>query len=245
MNYIIPYPYTVTISFLSILVIVGLLLARRKILWVRYLKGLAFTFVMGVGQIVLLQNIGNVPAWYYPDGSAIGRDWITFILPKTCFEDILFVPICYSVFYLFMHLIRNVKDFARDYLVHVGVCFVIGIGLFGYTGGRMAGDMINYLVMPPILTYLLIKDWLPNRFKEQNVTHALLALAFIVCFTAPWELFNALRQHWVYDTTCDLYGARGWFLDGKLHVGIFFMYAWTGFIMCYFAWVVYTPKERT
>jgi hypothetical protein len=244
MNYIIPYPYSCTIIVLLISAIVGLCISRKKVLWVRYLKGLLFTFITGVGQIVLLQNIGNVPAWYYPDGSALGRDWVTFILPNTCFEDILFVPVCYSIFYLFMYLIRDIKDFARQWLPHIGVYFVVGIALFGYIGGDMAKDMINFLVIPPLVMYLLIDRWMPNQFKEQNITHAILSLAFVIVFTAPWEFFNAWRQHWVYDTLCDLFGHRGWFMNDRLHVGIFFMYAWTGFIMCYFSWVFFTPRVK-
>jgi len=176
----------------------GLFLSRGKILWSRYLKGLAFTFIMGVGQIVLLQNLGNVPAWYYPDGSALGRDWITFLLPNTCFEDIVFVPVCYSLFYLFMYLIRDVRDFARDYLPHVAVGFVIGIFLFGYTGGRMAGDMISYLLLPTLVIYGLIKDWMPNRYKKQNITHALLALTFVVVFTALGSCYIYFNWHYFF-----------------------------------------------
>jgi len=223
---------------------VGVWLSRKKILWSRFLWGLLFTFILGTGEIFLLQNLVSIPAWYYPDGSALGRDWITSFLPNTCFEDILFVPVCFTVFYLFMYLTRNVTDFARDHLPFVGCAFVIGIAFTGYIGGRMAGDMINYLIIPAIVIYLLMLAWDPERFKKVNITHALSALLFVGVFTTLWEYFNAWRRHWIYDTLCELFGKFGWFHNDLLHVGIILVYTWTGFIICYFSWIVFTPRVK-
>jgi hypothetical protein len=58
-----------------------------------------------------------------------------------------------------------------------------------------------------------------------------------------WELFNAWRQHWVYDTTCNLMGDNGWIMNGKLHVGIFFQYAYSGFVIVYTACTIFDRKK--
>lgn len=243
MNYSIPYPYTITIYSLFLVSVLGVFMSRSKIYWGRYLKGLALTFICGVGQIIFLQNVGNIPAWYYPDGSALGRDWITWLLPNVCFEDMLFVPVCYTAFYYFMFRIRNVKDNKRGWLVWVVCAFVTGELIVGYLGGKIASDMILYCAIVPIIGVLIIKGFTPEMIGRINVTHMIYSLAFVIMFTAPWEWFNAWRQHWVYDINCELYGEKGWFFNKKLHVGIFFQYAWSGFIYMYFSWIVFDRRK--
>lgn len=238
MNYLILYPYTWTIFILILLSVIGLVRGRHKINWRRYLFSLALAFVCGVSQIVFLQNVGNFPAWFYPDGSAIGRDWITWLLPNTCFEDVLFVPACFTIFYYFMFRIRNVKDNKRKWFLVVMCVFVVGELYVGYLGGKIANDMILYCLVIPVIALLAIKMFTPEYIPKVNVTHMMLSLVFIIVFTAPWEYANAIIQFWVYDIRCDLYGENGWFFGKKLHVGIFFQYPWTGFIYMYFGWLL-------
>ena len=85
------------------------------------------------------------------------------------------------------------------------------------------------------MLFVLVNQLKPTAITNINVTHVLLVAIFVIVFTAPWELINAWRHHWVYDTRCDLYSDEGWFFNKYLHVGIFIQYPWSGAIMVLFS----------
>ena len=89
--------------------------------------------------------------------------------------------------------------------------------------------MIAYTLIP-LLVFVIC---CVIRKPRLNITHMVTTLIFISAFSSSWELLNVWRQWWVYDTLCDLMGNRGWILNKKLHVGIFFQYAISGFVIVY------------
>ena len=237
MNYIIPYPYTFTIAYLLISTAICLIVYRNKINWKKYLHGLGFTGVLGVAQIHGLENLGNAPAWVFPEGSSYWGAAFGHVY----WDDILFVPACYSVFYFFMFWIRRVPDVVPNkYYIHIIAIALILEALLYQVGGEGTRILMVAYTLTPLLFfifYCMIKK--PNL----NVTHALLTLLFVISFSSIWELFNAWRQHWVYNTECDLFGEHGWFFSAKLHVGIFFQYAWSGFVVMYATLIIYGGKN--
>ncbi len=233
MNYLIPYPYTVTIMSLLTFTVICVAIYRDRINWEKYLHGLLFTGVFGVAQIHGLENLGNTPAWYFPDGSSLWGAAFKHVY----WDDILFVPACYSVFYFFMYWMRGVKDIVpKKYYIHIiAIAIILEAMLYQVGGEGTRILMVAYTLIPLLLFifYVMIKK------IQINVTHALLTLLFVIVFSSVWEIFNAWRQHWVYDTSCDLFGEFGWFYGSKLHVGIFFQYAWSGFIVMYSTVTIY------
>ncbi len=237
MNYLLPYPYTLTITSLLIFTSMCLIIYRNKINWKKYLHGLGFTGALGVAQIHGLENLGNIPAWYFPEGSSFWGAAFGHVY----FDDIMFIPACYSVFYFFMYWIRRVPDVVpKKFYIHIVAIAVILEAMLYQVGGH--GTMIlmvAYTLVPIIffMAYCVIVK--PNI----NVTHALLTLLFVIVFSSVWELFNAWRQHWVYNVDCNLLGKDGWFFNYKLHVGIFLQYAWSGFVVMYATLTIYGGKN--
>jgi len=236
-EYLIPYPYSVTIAFLVMLNILCVIFFYDKIKWKKYLAGMAFTGAFGVVQIQGLENLGSTPAWYFPEGSSYWGPAFGHVY----YDDILFVPACYSIFYFFMFLIRHVPDIVprSSYLYIISVAVILEAILYQVGGEGTRILMVAYTLVPLLLFifYCMIKE------PSLNVTHALITLFFVVVFGSAWELFNAWRQHWVYDVDCDLLGEHGWFFNYRLHAGIFFQYAWSGFVVMYCTLTIYGGKD--
>ncbi len=236
-NYIIPYPYSITIALLVVCNILLVVSYADKIKWKKYISGMVFTGAFGVAQIHGLENLGSKPAWYFPEGSSYWGSAFGHVY----WDDILFVPACYSIFYFFMFLIRRVPDFVprNSYLFIISVAIVLEALLYQVGGEGTRILMIAYTLTPLLffMFYCMIAK------PSLNVTHAILTLLFVVVFSSVWELFNAWRQHWVYDVECNLYGEHGWFFNYKLHVGIFLQYAWSGFVVMYATLVIYGGKD--
>lgn len=237
-TYLTPYPYTITIFTLLILGAIGLVVFRKRIDWYKYLHSLLFSFVLGVAEIHNLENDGNVESWYFPEGSAfLGAAW-----GNVYWEDILFVPACFTIFYLFMWSIRNIKDFIPEstypYLICTAV--IVEAMIFQVSGKGIENLMIAYTLVPLFIfaAYIFVAK------IKVNVTHAIVTLVFVVGFSSIWELINVWLQHWVYNTHCDLMGDRGWILNGKLHVGIFLQYPYTGFVIAYGSRIFFDRKTR-
>ena len=237
MNYLIPYPYSFTIAYLLISVIICLIIYRNKINWEKYLHGLGFTGVLGVAQIHGLENLGNEPAWIFPEGSSYWGAAFGHVY----WDDILFVPACYSVFYFFMFFIRRVPDVVPKWsYIHIIAIALILEAMLYQVGGEGTRILMVAYTLTPLLLFIFYCLMVRPKL---NVTHAILTLLFVVVFSSVWELFNAWRQHWVYNTNCELFGEHGWFLDSKLHVGIFFQYAWSGFVVMYATLTIYGGKN--
>ena len=121
-RYWLPYPYTLTILAL-IAINVGLFLYLSPPL-VPYLQTLSFTFIFGLLQIIGLENLSNKPAWLFPVGSAYFQDK-GLSLKNVILEDILFIPSCASLFFLFMWSIRGVDDILSNSFVMAGTLFLL------------------------------------------------------------------------------------------------------------------------
>lgn len=236
MNYLIPYPYTVTIMLLLTITTVILVLYKDKIDWYKYLNCLGFSWILGVLEIHNLENHGNVPSWYFPDGSALFGPAFGAVY----WEDILFVPACFSLFYMFMYWIRNIKDFIPKwtYIYFVVFAVIIEAAIFQVAGKGIENLMIVYTLIP-LLLFLFYCVIMKPRI---NVTHAIVTLFFVGTVSMGWELFNVWRQHWIYDILCNLMGDKGWLLNGKLHAGIFFQYAYSGFVIVYSSYIIFDRK---
>ena len=236
MNYLIPYPYTVQILVLLIISAVSLFILRKKINWKQYVACLSFTGVFGIFEIHGLENTGNVPSWYFGEGATFcGK-----IYKNIYVDDILFVFACFSLFFVFMYLIRNIKDvIPRKYYTVLIAMYLIGEGLIFDASNRGIHSLIVIYTFVPLalfVSYCIVKR------PKLNITHAVVTFVFMSVFSSIWELVNVYGQYWIYDHECDLMGDNGWFFDGKLHVGIFFQYAWSGFIVCYSSYIVYGEK---
>ena len=236
-KYLIPYPYTVTIFSLLTIGTITLIICRKKINWYKYTHSILFSFILGVAEIHNLENDGNVESWFFPDGSALlGIAW-----GKVYWEDILFVPACVSIFYVFMWSIRNVKDTLPKWSYSYLICTAVIIEAMIYqVGGKgIENLMVGYTLVPllVVVVYCIIKK------PKLNITHMVITLFFVAIFSMSWELINMWRQHWIYNTHCDLMGDRGWIFNGKLHVGIFLQYAYSGFVIVYGSWISFDRKN--
>lgn len=230
-EYLIPFPYTFTIFSLLITGAIILISYRDKINWYKYRNSLFISFILGVAEIHNLENHGNVPSWEFPLGSAsLGFAW-----GYVAWEDILFVPACFTIFYVFMWWIRRFKWISEDCLPAWTYPYLICGGLvsqamiYQVAGKGIENLMIVYCFLPAAIftVYCLVKR------PKINVTHMVITFVFVSSFSMAWELFNVWRGHWVYNIDCDLMGEHGWFYGGKLHVGIFFQYAISGFVIVY------------
>lgn len=234
------YPYTITIFTLLAGGALALIVYRDDINWFKYRNSALFSFILGVAEIHNLENHGNVPSWFFPEGAALlGPAW-----GAVYWEDILFVPACFSIFYMFMWWIRRFRWVRDDvlpkstypYLICAGV--IVEALIFQVAGKGIENLIIVYTFVPlaVFVVFCIVKR------PKLNITHMLTTLLFISAFSMAWELINVHLQHWTYDTRCDLMGARGWFAGGKLHVGIFFQYAYTGFVVVYGSGVFFDRK---
>jgi uncharacterized MnhB-related membrane protein len=235
-NYLIPYPYTVQIGALLIIAAYALITLRKKINWGQYGACLFFTGVFGVFEIHGLENTGNVASWYFAEGASL---WGT-VYKNIYIDDILFVPACFSIFFVFMYLIRNIKDWLpkQSYTFLVATYLIVEGAIYDVSGPGIRSLIIVYTFMP--LTLFLI--YCAVKRPDVNITHAFVTFLFVSIFSSIWEIFNVYGQYWIYDTNCDLMGDKGWFFNKKLHVGIFFQYAWSGFIVVYSSYIVYGGK---
>jgi hypothetical protein len=239
-NYLIAYPYTFTIFSLLTIGVITLILCRKKIDWFKYRNSMLFSFILGVAEIHNLENDGNVESWYFPEGSA----WLGVAWGKVYWEDILFVPACFSIFYLFMWWVKRFRFVQNDSLSKktypwiICTAVIIEAMIFQVAGKGIENLMIAYTLIPLLVFvfYCVIKK------PKLNITHMMTTLFFVAIFSMGWELFNVWRQHWVYNTSCDLMGDRGWLLNGKLHVGIFFQYAYSGFVIVYGSGIFFDKK---
>lgn len=236
-NYFLPYPYTITILSLLTVGIIALVIFRKKINWYKYSHSILFSTILGVAEIHNLENDGNVPSWIFPDGSALfGVAW-----DNVYWEDILFVPACFSIFYVFMWSIRNIKDVLPKFTYPYIICFAVIIEALIYqVGGKgIENLMIAYTLIPLLVVafYCIIVK------PKLNITHMMTTLFFVAIFSMVWELLNVYYQWWVYDTNCNLMGNRGWIFNGKLHVGIFLQYAYSGFVIVYGSWIFFDNKN--
>lgn len=240
-EYLIPYPYTVTIVSLLAITTILLIAYRRKIDWFKYWNSLGFAWILGVMEIADLENNGNVPSWIFPDGSALfGVAW-----GNVYWEDILFVPSCFSLFYLFMWWLWRFDFIKKDilpkwtYIYWVFAAIILEAWIFQVAGKGIENLMIAYTLIPLIL----FVNYCQTTKTKINVTHAITTLFFIGVFSMLWELFNVWRQHWVYLTDCDLMGENGWIMNGKLHLGIFFQYAYSGFVIVYTCVTIFGDRK--
>lgn len=237
-TYLVPYPYTITIFMLLMLGAMGLLIFWERIDWYKYLHSIIFSSILGVAEIHNLENDGNVPSWYFPEGAALlGVAW-----GNVYWEDILFVPACFTIFYLFMWSIRNVDDFIpkSTYSYFILFAVIVEALIFQVSGKGIENLMIGYTLIP-LLVFVL---YIVVTKRKVNATHAILTLIFVVVFSSVWELVNVWIQTWVYNTHCDLMGDRGWILNGKLHVGIFLQYPYTGFVIVYGSRIFFDKKTQ-
>lgn len=237
MDYLLPYPYTITITLLLTVTVSLLVVYRDRIDWFKYLNGLGLSWILGVAEIHDLENNGNVASWFFPEGSAFfGAAW-----GNVYWEDIFFVPACFSLFYLFMWWIRDIKDVIPKwtYVYWIASAITIEALIFQVAGQGIQNLMIAYTLIPLIF----FVNYCQSKKIKINVTHAIVTLFFVGIFSMIWELFNVWRQHWVYDTTCNLMGGNGWFFNGKLHAGIFFQYAYSGFVIVYLSCTIFDRKK--
>lgn len=239
-TYLTPYPYSLTIFTLLTLGTIALITYRKKIDWYKYTHSILFSFILGVAEIHNLENHGNVASWYFPDGSALlGVAW-----GRVYWEDILFVPACFSIFYLFMwwvwrfRWVRNdaLPKWTYQYLICAGI--TVQALIFQVAGKGIENLIIAYTLVPlaVFVVFCIVKR------PKLNITHLVTTLVFVSVFSMSWELVNVHLQHWTYDTRCGLMGPHGWFLGGKLHVGIFFQYAYTGTVVVYGSGVFFDRK---
>ena len=73
-KYLIKYPYTVTISVIAALNLITFIYFIDTINYSRLFNTIAFTLLFGIAQIHGLENLGNVPAWFFPKGSSFFQD---------------------------------------------------------------------------------------------------------------------------------------------------------------------------
>ena len=245
MNYATPYPYTFTIFTLLSITSLFLIAYKNKINWYRYNCGLIFTFIFGVAQIHGCVNVPNIPAWEFPEGSAFFTD-IGWGLGKIAFEDLLFIPVCYTLFYGFMFLIRKTPDFLSGHIKITTLLlssFVIIEALLYQAGGEAAQILILIYTFIPLSFFAIYI--LKNKVKI-NSTHVLLSLIFVFFVNCGWELINAWRYHWFYNEYCEIFSRRGFFevFGRKLHISIFIQYAISGFCVMYSSWVIFEKKDK-
>ena len=249
MNYLIPIPYTYTITALNIIGILLINKATKSKDWKTkpYISALIFSFTLGLAQIYDLENAGNVPAWIFPKEAVLN----IYPLSNVALEDIFFIIGCFNVFYWFLFATRGMVDYFRRFkkqnvVVLVLATFCVLEAMVYQWGGVGAQRLIIGYTVFPTIAYLLAKSTIPKFMKaEINITHALTVLVFVVLFSSIWELLNAVLRHWIYNKECNLYSKEGWFLGGKLHISIFFQYAWSGFLVMYFTWMFFRPKAPT
>ncbi len=237
LKYYIKYPYTFTISLLFVINITSILCMKESIDWIKYINTMVFTLIFGIAQIHGLENLGNVPAWFFPKGSSFFQDRCLNFYKNIIIEDLFFIPCCSSMFYLFMTLIHNIPDiFNNKYIIIYGLLFfTIAEALIYQAGGKGARFLMIAYTLIPIIILLIIRF----NFTNVNVTHAFLSLLFVFVINCGWELFNSWRRHWVYDKRCDLFSPHGWVLNDKLHVSIFVQYAISGWVVMYFCYLIF------
>ena len=247
MDYIIPIPYTYTIFFLNIIGIFLIGKISKSKHWDKkpYISALIFSFILGLAQIYDLENAGNIPAWIFPKGAVLN----IYPLPNVALEDIFFIVGCFNVFYWFMFVTSSITDWLRRFkhqnvVVLVLAVFCVLEAMIYQWGGVGAQRLIIGYTVFPVLAYLIAKVTIPKSMNQViNVTHALTVLTFVVVFSSVWELINAVLRHWIYNKDCELFSQEGWFLGGRLHISIFFQYAWSGFLVMYFTWIFFKPTK--
>jgi hypothetical protein len=232
-KYLIPYPYTVTIAVL--LVVCAVFISVYPMEWVKYLNVLAFTLLFGLAQINELENTGNEPAWLFPKGSSYFQDKNIKFYKNIIIEDVLFIPVCATLFYGFMAVTNNVPDFIsrNSFFISYGLASILIIEAILYSyGGLSARNLINMYTLFPLIILLICG----YDFGKANITHLSLSLLYVIFINCTWEIFNCWRGHWYYNKNCNLLGEKGWILKDKLHVSIFFQYPISGFVVMAFCW---------
>jgi len=226
------YPYTKTIAFLSIIVISFLIYFSNGITWIKFIKYTLFNLCFGLAQIHGMQNIANIQAWKFPKGSALLKE-MGFKFKNIIAEDILFIPICSTLFYAFMYLISDIPDFLRnENFIKYGLCFFLIIEALIY---QSAGKGARILMIAFTLTPLCVLKIFGFDFSTINITHAFFTFLFVIFVNCFWEYIGTKRKHWVYNKDCTLFG-KGWVLNGCSHVTIFFQFPISGFVVVYYAY---------
>lgn len=245
-EYAFAYPYSWTILTLLLINCAFLVYYRKKIEWDRYLKGLGTCVLLGTIQIHGMENLPNVLCWYFPKGSAFLND-IGWKLGNIAFEDILFIPSCYSLFYCWLFYTDHKKWFACDPIgkniyLRMGfiVAFIIIEAALGQAGGVGCRVLINYYTFPVIAGLVLYCRY---RKVKLNITHMFSAFVFVMLINCGWDFVNAELRHWVYVKQCELLSKMGWFYKDRLHIAIFFQYGISGFFIVYACWVIF-KRER-
>jgi hypothetical protein len=234
--YKIKYPYTWTVLTLLTIAITTLIINRDSICNIKYFSFIGFTLLLGLAQLHGLLNLSNSPGWYFPKGSAYLQD-IGLKFKNLIAEDVLFIPTCASLFYAFMHIIRDVPDVMNTKpVIIIGLALIIIVEALIYqVGGKGCRILMVGYTLTPIMALLVIGF----DFATINITHAFLSFLFVSAINCLWELFNAHKRHWIYNTDCELFSKTGWILNKKLHVSIFVQYAISGFIVSYFSWLFF------
>ena len=231
-KYLIKYPYTVTI--MSLLIVCIVFISWYPMDWVKYLNVLGFTLLFGLAQINELENTGNEPAWKFPKGSSFFQDKNIKFYKNIIIEDVLFIPVCGTLFYCFMSVTVNVPDYFNN-VFFISYCLasivIVEAIIYSY-GGLAARNLINMYTIFPLLILLICN----YDFSKANVTHMLLSLICVITINCVWELFNVWRGHWVYNKNCELLGKKGWLYKDKLHISIFCQYPISGFVVMAFSW---------
>lgn len=234
-KYRVLYPYTATISLLTVinLIVYQVLQPPTQ----HYLVTLIFTFFFGIAQIHGLENLGNEPAWLFPPKSAYFQD-IGLRIKNIVLEDILFIPNCASLFYFFLYATRDIPNIINSrYIVvsSIAILLIIEAIIYQIAGKGTRVLMVAYTLTPICALSLCVS--LGLEIPTINITHCFLSFLFVGSVNCGWELFNAWRGHWIYNTNCDLLDEKGFFLNNKLHIGIFVQYFVSGWIVMYFSWV--------
>ena len=222
--------YTLLILNLLLLNVFLLILYRKRIDWKKFLAVNSFCTPFGTLQLWGLQTLGNVPAWYFLPGTTLNIQ----VIGKVDIEDIVFIPVCTSLFYFFSFLMKRVPDIMKNnYILHGSFVGII-ISLVAYTIMTSGIGTLWLILGFGILPFMMFLHIVSKFRIDLNYTHIYLTFLFVCVFGIGWEIVDKfILFMWKYDPNCNLLSKIGFFYKNLFHTAITIAYSIVGWVVFY------------
>jgi hypothetical protein len=229
-------PYTTTMISLVVLNVILLVIYRKKIEWYKYRNTFLFTLIWGVNQIHAMQNGDYIRAWYFPENNWLESLGFKMVYHNVDFQDVIFVIVFFSIFYILMHAIKSIPDVISSTWFKIIIILLLIVESRVYEFGGLSSRIliVSYIILPILILLILNFD-----FTRINKTHALLSFCFVVPVACTYDFIGVFFGHWVYNTDCSLFGKFGWFGSDRWHISTFLQYGISGWFVMYFSYIYF------
>lgn len=230
-------PYTLTILILFCVNSLLLMCFKDFIDWFKYRNSFIFAFIGGIFQIHALQNLANIKAWDFPSGSSLG---VTLL--NVDIEDIVFVPVCFSMFYLVMKLTSYIPDVLKNTPVKkiLLVTFVLVEAFIYDRSGEAGKNLVVAYTMLPLLVLLMARF----DFSKINTTQFIIVFTFIVSVNCGWDVLGVWLRHWGYNIESGVFGEVFKIYNRNHPIDIFLQYPISGTMWMYFSYLFFERRKH-